>query len=216
MEAPTLDDIRKGCEAFAAHEPRDAMYRTATFLLCHFWGKPREVADGLGVLLLTWNQAFYRYGSFDFGDLENCIQESFALLEGFRRRDISTYDMSDDLAVRTLFDKFLEALQVRHGRSGKPKRSPVAVAKALHLLAPAFFPVWDNAIARAYACDYSSGPAAAYTRFMGEIKPLVTALLSRDVPDRTGKTALKMIDEYNYSRFTKGWISQTPKGQSYA
>jgi hypothetical protein len=37
-------------------------------------------AKPLGVLLLTWNQAFYRYGIFDFDDLEVCITRNLRLL----------------------------------------------------------------------------------------------------------------------------------------
>ena len=62
-------ELKAGYLAFQAHEARDAMYKTATFLVETFWGKPREMSDSLGVLLLTWNQAFYRYGLFDFDAL---------------------------------------------------------------------------------------------------------------------------------------------------
>lgn len=67
-------DLVRGCQAFRARESRDSMYSVASFLVRHFWGRPREVADGLGVLLLTWNQAFYRYGGFDFDRLESALQ----------------------------------------------------------------------------------------------------------------------------------------------
>lgn len=64
MNIPNREEFLKGCEEFEKHEKRDAMYKVATFLVFHFWGKPSDMADGLGVLLLTWNQAFYRYGIF--------------------------------------------------------------------------------------------------------------------------------------------------------
>lgn len=69
MKAELQVDPRKvqaGSEAFRAYERRDAMYKVATFLVEHHWGKPGEMANALGVVLLTWNNAFYRYGSFDF------------------------------------------------------------------------------------------------------------------------------------------------------
>jgi len=73
MRIPTRAQLGHGCTVFRQHEARDAMYKTATFLVDHFWGRPAKMADSLGVLLLTWNQAFYRYGPFDFGKLEGCI-----------------------------------------------------------------------------------------------------------------------------------------------
>ncbi len=38
------------------------MCKTATFLVNEFCAHPADIADSLGVLLLIWNQAFYRYG----------------------------------------------------------------------------------------------------------------------------------------------------------
>ena len=71
---PSREEFINGYKKFEEYEKRDAMYKVATFLVSHFWGKPAEMADGLGVLLLTWNQAFYRYGIFDFDRLEECIE----------------------------------------------------------------------------------------------------------------------------------------------
>jgi len=85
-DIPAIDDFRRGYQAFQKRERRDAMYKTATFLVNHFWGKPADMADGLGVLLLTWNQAFYRYGPFDFQRLEDCIAKNEPTLDLFRRR----------------------------------------------------------------------------------------------------------------------------------
>jgi len=67
---PNCKEFCKGVEEYEKHEKRDVMYKVATFLVSYFWGKPSDMADGLGVLLLTWNQSFYRYGSFDFNKLE--------------------------------------------------------------------------------------------------------------------------------------------------
>jgi len=61
MNIPDREEFLRGCEQFENREKRDAMYKVATFLIKQFWGQASEMADGLGVLLLTWNQAFYRY-----------------------------------------------------------------------------------------------------------------------------------------------------------
>jgi len=106
------------------------------------------MADGLGVLLLTWNNAFYRYGFFDFDALEKCISNNQQILESYRHRSILDYTASDDESI-----KFLKALQIADGKSAG-RKSPVAVAKALHLLAHDFFALWDDKIAKAYNCHY--------------------------------------------------------------
>lgn len=78
------------------------MYKVATFLISHFWGKPPDMADGLGVILLIWNQAFYRYGIFDFGTLEKCIIKNLPTLEILKNRDISSFSDVDGKLTRTL------------------------------------------------------------------------------------------------------------------
>jgi hypothetical protein len=182
------------------------MYKTATFLVRHYWGNPAEMADGLGVLLLTWNQAFYRYGPFDFQQLEDTIAADQQHLHAFRTRDILGYVPADDESIRLLFDRFLRALQICEGPK-KGTNSPVAAAKALHLLAPRFFPLWDQRIANAYGCRYTQQPSEKYVLFMAKMKDFARQLVSAGLTtDDGGRTLLKCIDEYNYAKYTKVWI----------
>jgi hypothetical protein len=59
---PSPSDFKNGCLAYEKNEQRDSMYKVATFLMKEYWGHPADMADALGVLLSTWNNAFYRYG----------------------------------------------------------------------------------------------------------------------------------------------------------
>lgn len=200
---PTKEEFLRGVEEYEKREKRDAMYKVATFVVSQFWGNPADVADGLGVLLLTWNQAFYRYGMFDFDRLHRCIEDNMEAIEGFRTLDISTLSAGDADPIAALFDQFLVALQIESGKS-RGKRSPVAVAKALHLLGPSFFPLWDDKIAREYRCYYASAPAEKYVQFSRITKAIGDVV--RLYTDRSDKTLVKLIDEYNYARFTRGWL----------
>lgn len=137
--------------AFREREPREAMYRVATFLVTQFWREPSDLADGIGVLLLTWNQALYRYGAPDLKRFEDFLSVNSRVLGQLRSRDISTFSSADHEGILALFASALEALAIAEGKS-QGHRSPVGVAKALHLLAPSFFPLWDKAIADAYGC----------------------------------------------------------------
>jgi hypothetical protein len=279
---PNREEFCKGCEEFERHEKRDAMYKVATFLVSHFWGQPTDMADGLGVLLLTWNQAFYRYGIFDFDTLEKCITANLREIESFRSKDIADLSNSDEKNIKDSFNNFLEALQIdaisfsekNRGKYGEKslervlkkldiefqeknlwtlfnsiknskighavefiegskknsiqiqisklgfeekkslysldkrvkviKRSPVSVSKALHLLAPMFFPLWDDKIARAYGCYYNVNPAKKYISFCKTTKYVADKVKGYIV--RSDRTLLKLVDEYNYSKYTKGWI----------
>ncbi len=200
---PNKEEFMKGVTEFEKHEKRDAMYRVATFLLKHFWGKPSDMADGLGVLLLTWNQAFYRYGSFDFDELEKCIKENLDKINNFRNRDLLELKESEEVVIQDLFNEFLEALKISSGKM-KGKKSPVSVSKALHLLAPNFFPLWDDKISKAYKCYYNVNPAKKYIQFCKLTREIIIKLKSH--VNRRDKSMLKLVDQYNYSKYTKGWI----------
>ncbi len=206
--AATLDitpaEFERGYTTFQQREARDPMYRVATFLVNHFWGKPRDMAEGIGALLLTWHQAFYRYGSFDFRLLEEALSASLAVIEQLRPRQIQSLAEADEPVIHQLFSSYLDALRVRDG-GNKGRRSPVAAAKALHLLAPEFFPLWDEKIARAYACHYKTYPERKYVAFSQKMRSLAVRLESH-APQNCGRTFLKLIDEYNYARYTKAWI----------
>ena len=220
------NQLKRGSKAFVENEPRDAMYKVSTYLIKEFWGKPKDITDALGVLLLTWNQAFYRYASFDFEELEKCLSRNMAKIERYRDRDIFSYSLNDDSSIVKLFNEMLDALKTERGKS------PVAVAKALHLLAPNFFPLWDVQIAKSYhILWYDSSEAASkylilmrltqaqtedvvksYTEFSGlSIEEKRTALIdicnscSSNLPFQ--KSILKIIDEYNYAKYTKNWIT---------
>lgn len=174
------------------------MYRVATFLLEHWWGKHPEMSDALAVLLLTWNQAFYRYGLFDAKRLEECLAKHWDLIEEYHAREIETLSHEDYADITLLFTDLLDVLGNQKGKS------PVSVGKGLHLLAPRFFPIWDRRIAAIYGCAYDRDPAGAYLRFCDINKQLVESL--RNSSSESSKTLLKRIDEYNYVKFSKGWI----------
>ena len=105
--------------------------------------------------------------------------------------------------MKALFKAFLQALRIASGKS-RGRHSPVGVAKALHLLAPRLFPLWDFEIARQYRCDYVKDPAEAYAEFCVLIRDLGVDLHPKVPPSE--KSLVKRIDEYNYAKYTKHWI----------
>jgi hypothetical protein len=279
---PNSNEFSKGIKEYERHEKRDAMYKIATFLLDHFWGQPSDMADSLGVLLLTWNQSFYRFGFFDFDSLEKCIANNLQEIELFRNKDIFDLSNTDEMKIMDLFNKFLEATRINSIRfsdknTGKYvlfnlkkilneldikfnadnlksfyesikyskiknaldfvkdvrkdsieitindldilekdkllsldrkmkiiRRSSVSVSKALHLLAPEFFPLWDEKIARAYGCYYAINPAQKYISFCKITKNIAEKV--KDYKIRSDRTIIKLIDQYNFSKYTKNWI----------
>lgn len=220
VEHLDYEEILRGSREYVQKEKRDSMYKVATYLVDHFWFKPTDISDGIGVLLLVWNQALYRYCNFalDFEALEGWLKRNENVLKEIRNRDISSLGAGDKKMVERLFDELLDVL-----RCGD-RKSPVAVSKALHLLAPSYFPIWDNDISRAYDCYWENSDLASstYLAFMEKMKDLsqrvIQTYMTRNNADRdTSKSAicrqastnmpfvkslLKIIDEYSYA-FTK-------------
>ena len=204
LKTVTLSELEAECRAFEGWEPRDSMYRVSTFLVREWWGDPAKLVDALSVLLLIWNGAFYRYGSFDEELLETCLRDNQGKLDSFRKRDIVSFCEADESETERLFILLSRALK----RAGDGVESPVSAGKALHLLAPEFFPLWDQYIAPAYSCPYMGELASvAYIAFTRKTRTMVVQLnaeLAGGQPREwlLRKTLLKRIDEYNYMKYT--------------
>ncbi len=110
----SLVEIANGVRAFAKHEPRDAMYKVASRLIESSWGTYEDVSDALGVLLLTWNQAFYRYGPLDFDAVQTALDGRSAEILSFRTVEILTVGLEtdDQDAIRDLFAAMLDACSI--------------------------------------------------------------------------------------------------------
>jgi len=111
----------------------------------------------------------------------------------------------------------------------KGTHSPVATSKTLHILRPNLFVPWDNAIRTAYGCGDNSDPHKAETwgdtyfiflnrvqkAFQGAIMSYTEERQLQDISTATAelrkklyaegkKPFAKIIDEYNFMKFTKG------------
>lgn len=82
----------------------------------------------------------------------------------------------------------------------------VGAAKALHLLAPTFFPLWDREIAAKYgqALRAIGLSGERYWNFMLTAQPQYRELSECGYDNR--HDLLKLIDEYNYCKHTRKWL----------
>ncbi|MBA7570192.1 hypothetical protein ES695_00345 [Candidatus Atribacteria bacterium 1244-E10-H5-B2] len=199
---PSQKEFLQGIKEFERREPRDAIYEVSSFFIPYFWKDLYNMAIGTGAFLLSWNQAFYRFGSFDFDKLERCIGANLFKLSSFRKRCITSLSESDEKDIKRLFREFLEALQIDSGKM-KGRKSPVSVSKALHILAPGFSPIWDYKIARAYGYDYYKSPDEKYILFCRTIRIFANRVKVYVAP--SDKTLVKRIDEYNFEKYTREW-----------
>ena len=63
---------------------------------------------------------------------------------------------------------------------------------------------WDEKISQSYGCYYKNDPAEKYISFCKITKTIADSI--KDYIVKPNKTFTKLIDEYNYARYTKGWI----------
>lgn len=195
---PTIEELEKARRSFEDYEPRDLFYRAATELVNLALDQKTSltVAEALAVLLQTWNAQYYRFRhSFDaahFEAIEAVVNSNLDALIGYRSRHLLTLEANEIDQLARLFADFESVL------------GPVGAAKALHLLAPEFFPLWDRKIAESYGIGLGNagenGPE--YVRFMTIVLEQITNVVAE--ADIHG--ILKRIDEFNYCRFTKGWL----------
>lgn len=213
VEIPVLtwDVLERAHAIYLEEEPRDAMYRISTKLIKDYWDDIYEVSNALGFLLLTWNSAFYRYGLLNYGLIQDSLVRNKDKLEELRNRSILTCLEEEKFDFKKIYGDFLISLRSigKKGsdNEGKISFSPVSVGKALHLLCPSFFPLWDNKIALAYGCKWSSNETSFddYWKFIKVSKIQARNLeRSKNRPASLETTEiLKLMDEYNYLHFTK-------------
>lgn len=212
-KVPDIDEFVNRCRDFEERKKTDPLYKmygVAGFLVNNAWGDAANIANGVSVLLVTWNWTFFnKYGRYNFDHLTRCIELNLRTLELYRKRDILEFQDYDEAPVADIFNKFLSALRSDAKEKGAGPESPIAVAKTLHILCPGFFPMWDRETALQYCSDYAEHAALKYVAFCRIAQIILTALKKetafRKLATETKKPALKLFDEYNYSKFTKGW-----------
>ena len=194
----TLAEVQEARRLFEENEPRDLFYRAATELvdLALKRSTSLTVSEALAVLLQTWNREYYRFRKFDaqhFSEVANLLAKHQEALLRFRPARIETLSQHEETNVPDLFQAFETVL------------GPVGAAKALHLLAPRVFPLWDRAIAKAYklALAVAGSNGDRYSRFMRIAREQCLELAGHG---KLEVNPLKAVDEYNYCKYTKGWL----------
>ncbi|HEX7431587.1 MAG TPA: hypothetical protein VF293_05285 [Candidatus Limnocylindrales bacterium] len=190
---PTLADLQAAREMFEAVEPRNLFYRLSLHLMEQAEGSRSlfSRAEALAVLLQTWNRSYYQrlripFDAAHFAAIEHLLVEHEQAMAEFAGRSIDSLTPVDEAPVRAVYDEFEAVL----GQTG--------ASKALHLLAPRFFPLWDGAIA-ATAYGLYARDARDYWRLLCATAEQVEAVGGEAALDRN---PIKAIDEYNYCRYT--------------
>jgi hypothetical protein len=212
LEVPAAEEFIGRCRDYEQRVKKDPyykMYGVALYLVDRAWGYAAGMANGVSVLLVTWNWAFFnRYGRYDVDNLARFIDDNIDVLAVYRARDVRELTEADVAEIRALFTGFLNALRA-DTNDAAGNESPVAAGKALHVLCPAFFPLWDRKTALHYVGEYGDDAAGKYIAFCRATSYILRELCGEpDVElyvDGSKHTLVKLFDEYNYSKYTRGW-----------
>jgi hypothetical protein len=188
---PDTGDLIKAHNLYEKKEPRGHDYwRALEGVESGFGAANFNVASAISTLLKSWNKYNYHFrpkrAAVLEAEIEQLIIANLSAIHAFRARSLATLTEADRATVLALFSSFEKML----GQVGTPK--------ALNLIAPKFFPLWDNPIAIGY------GLVAVrhyYFTFMVAVKDQVGRI---SFPN--GLEALKTLDEYNYCKYTKNWL----------
>jgi hypothetical protein len=180
----------------------DLFYRAAIQLIAaaRQGASDLDLAESIGVLLQTWNTQFYRfrkgYKQKDTAAIRRLLTKHGAALDSFRDRRLDHLTAEDEGLVLKVFHDFEIAL------------GQVGAAKALHLLAPHFFPLWDQRIAQfGYGIRFQAvgQNGQSYLVLMRSTLEQIEQLGGWDSFD---VNPVKAIDEYNYCLHTRGWTTK--------
>jgi hypothetical protein len=194
---PTAEELERARELFEAHEPRDLFYRVARDLVERTRAGQSDftITEAVGVVLLTWNRRFYlRKDTPDFdaqhvADIDALLERHRDPLDAYRDRDVALLRENEQEPMEALFDEFERLL------------GPVGAAKALHVLAPRFFALWDRPIAEGagFYLGKRGTNANHYWRWMLRVQREANEVGGEAT---WGPGLLKRMDELNYCRFT--------------
>jgi hypothetical protein len=181
--APTVEELRNAHEEYKRTVPNKYIVLIQRVSA----GLSRRNSDELAAAVSEWlqdlNGQYYRFRPEEASTLTErlkpILREELSTFIALHGRSIAALTESDRTEVLRLFDLF------------RRECGSVGAGKALHVLAPSFFPLWDNAIAESYGVSKKTG----YIQFMHMVKQQVLTLPQEIA---SGVTALKALDEYNY------------------
>lgn len=185
------------------------------FDLINKYHDPLVWCYSITILLADWNRSYYK--GKDVGDaVTDTVEKLCPLLTELR----PTITRFRSLKLDGLQERELESLKpVIVGLFNKLARvvGSTGASKALHMLAPSFFVMWDNSIRERYGLK---GDAESYFEFLKRMRLEAREAVESYSRDRgindysrareelekeLEKPLLKVVDERNWLAFTKGY-----------
>jgi hypothetical protein len=213
-------DLVLGSRIYEDHEPADRFYyeyqieHQAASWISRDGPSEGEVAR----LVLFLNQWWTHYpsGATSQAALRQAFLEAKAMLTPMLRLSIVDADFEADILPGISLAMATTVVFSYIATCG-PRTETTGTSKMLHMLNPRFFVMWDAAIRRGYKVRRATGEeyASNFLPLMQrELQEAITSFAEDNQatpnrPDiqlealRAPRTLAKMIDEYNYMKYTK-------------
>lgn len=145
-------------------------------------------------------------------ELKEVLKKLSKHFEVLRSRNLIDFDFKEEInidgekkTVSEIIEEIYKELLSRRGIG------PTSASKIMHCIIPELFMMWDEGIRNAYGYV---GNEVGYLKFMRESQRILKSILESYGKSRKelcheaypmiNKTLVKLLDEFNYMRFTKG------------
>jgi hypothetical protein len=189
LHHPTADELHHAHAVYTEKEPTEYAHRLSRHLL---EGDAFTAGEALHALLRIWSPKGPKTTP---AGISAVLDKTADARAAFADRHIATLVVAEHHTVKVIYAAFKGAV------------GQVSAAKALSVLHPRFFPMWDTKIALAYLgwrWRTQGAPPEHYLLFMGYAIEQCTTAVNEDA---FGDTLLKVLDEWNYSIWTKKWLT---------
>jgi hypothetical protein len=155
----------------------------------------KDVESILNPFFLRWGKMSRVLGFVGVKQIGKILKEMNDDLSDFRYYSLEK-DLERSSKVETIYDRIMNS-QFKSDLGEIKRICPTAASKALHLVAPDFFMMWDDPI-RKYNGFNDSGEE--YQRFLVNMKHWIECInpIVTDLSQKLGKAKTKIIDEYNW------------------
>jgi hypothetical protein len=230
-EIKNPEKLLKGCERFHKAEPRDIIYVVSGKIISENTNNLDHILAGIKTLLSVWNTQYLRMKKKEIRErLEDDILEAyrestpyFDKLHGEKLEDVDLNNSEIVGAVKTIFRNF----------SNRESIGITGASKAIHLIKPQLFMIWDSSIKRAYYRirpyyrKKAEGDSVCYVEFMKKSQEIAKSIFTKISASELWEKHLlllkeekrqflktfahietlpKMLDECNYVRITQKTI----------
>jgi hypothetical protein len=164
-----------------------------------------KLVDDIEYLLLDWN----RRVPVDVTKLRLAVKIVPDKVKKWDLAEMNLWDHHEE--ITKIFGLFVNTAKPRKGKSIK---NYTGASKALHILNPRFFMMWE--IRCGYGCcECEEGYFNFLLRSQREIKEAISTYnrdhpkcpeISLQIYEEPPKSILKLLDEYNIAKYTKEWI----------